>query len=79
MVSTATDLTTLQSADVDIGTHFHDFQVPPPLDTRTPPRFGREKKKSRLIGIHRQFDATSPSLSLCNAEMCGKCLNKKKK
>ena len=47
MVSTATDLTTLQSADVDIGTHFHDFQVPPPpsLDTRTPPRFGREKKK----------------------------------
>ena len=78
MVSTATDLTTLQSADVDIGTHFHDFQVPPPsLDTRTPPPFGREKKKSRLIGIHRQFDATSPSL--CNAEMCGKCLNKKKK
>ena len=70
MVSTATDLTTLQSADVDIGTHFHDFQVLPPLDTRTPPRFGREKKKSRLIGIHRQFDATSPSLSLCATLKC---------
>ena len=45
MVSTATDLTTLQSADVDIGTHFHDFQVLPPPPRHTDPTPFRERKK----------------------------------
>ena len=70
MVSTATDLTTLQSADVDIGTHFHDFQVLPPPSTHGPHPVSGEKKKRVGSLVFIGNSTQHLPLSLCATLKC---------